>query len=170
MTQVEHTVTITTATQRPLPLKRNTPPTKNASPAKSQNSKAQPPPCDIPQLPPKAQSLPQSVLKHTVVDLPADINNRDEHPIRPAVKPKKKTIPLPGVAQPKPKQSVDVTEQLKTFENSLEELSSRMRKLESQQLQLQKQLSIETADYKGGPDKHTQDLYSFNPTKVSSKQ
>ena len=156
------TVTVPTATQRPIPLKRNTPPTKNASPVISRKPKAQATPYDIPQLPPRAQS----VLKHTVVDLPADKNSGDEHPIRPVVKPKKKPIPLP-VAQPKPKQSVDVNEQLKTLQSSLDELSSRVKKLETQQLQLQNELSIKTHDLRGGLDNHTQDLSLFNPAKVS---
>ena len=104
-----------------------------------------------------------------MVDLPADIvNSGDDHSIRPAVKQKKKTIP----AQPQPKQfeSVDVNEQLTTLQSSVDELSSRVKVLETQQFQLQKQLSLEMANYKGGPDKHAQDLSSFNSTKVSSKQ
>ena len=106
-------VTVPTASQRPIPLKRSTPPIKNSlvTPAKTWKPKAQPPPYNIPQLPPKAQSLPQRVLKHTVVDLPADVNS-EEHPLRPAVKPgpKKEPKSLP-VAQPTLKQRVDVSAQ-----------------------------------------------------------
>ena len=169
------TVTVPGASQRPIPLKRKTLPTNNTSPVKSQKPIAQAPPCDNPQLPPRAQSLPQSVVKHTVVDLPAGKTSGDEHPMKLAVKqfvnPKRKPIPLP-VAQSKPKENVDFNEQLKTLQVGLDELSSRVKKLEThcRQLQLQNQFLIETDDYKGGPDKHmcTQDLSSFNPTMVSS--
>ena len=174
------TVTVPNASQRPVPLKQKTPPTNNTvtSPVKSWKPIAQAPPCDNPQLPPRAQSLPQSVVKHTVVDLPAGKTrlSRDEHPMKLAdkqfVNPKRKPIPLP-VAQQKPKQNVDVNEQLsmKSLQVGLDELSSRVKKLEThcRQLQLQNQLSVETNDYKGGPDKHTQELSSFNPTMVSSR-
>ena len=104
-----------------------------------------------------------------MVDLPADKNSGDEHPMKPAVKPKKKMIPLPA-AQPKPKPSVDVNEQLKTLQSSVDELSSRVKKLETQQLQLQNQLLIKTANYKEGLALGKQDLSSFNHVIVSSKK
>ena len=107
--------TVPTASQRPKPLKRNSPPTKNPSPAKSGKPKAQATPYDIPQLTSKAQSLPQSVVKHTLVD-PADMSSGDEQSMEPAVKPRKKPIPL-AVAQPKHRQSVDVDEQRNLYED-----------------------------------------------------